>query len=129
MENNAGTIFLNTQPYPQVWLALLVVVATASVVQAQFRFPLPSPPRILFGGFRPLFSRPRPRPRPRPPVLVPANQFLQQQVSLRLGEVGSANLKWGLPNIDTYLYCMYEMLDIYSCVSFFPHFPVFLLFA
>ncbi|ROT71212.1 hypothetical protein C7M84_010480 [Penaeus vannamei] len=63
----------------KVWLALLVVVATASVVQAQFRFPLPSPPRILFGGFRPLFSRPRPRPRPRPPVLVPANQFLQQQ--------------------------------------------------
>lgn len=59
-------------------------MATASVVQAQFRFPLPSPPRILFGGFRPLFSRPRPRPRPRPPVLVPANQFLQQQQRFRL---------------------------------------------
>lgn len=87
---------INTQLYPQVWLALLVVVATASVVQAQFRFPLPSPPRILFGGFRPLFSRPRPRPRPRPPVLVPANQFLQQQqVSFRSGEVESASLRRG----------------------------------
>lgn len=50
------------------------------VVRAQFRLPkLPTPPRIIFGGFRPFFTRPRPRPRPRPPFLIPANQFLQQQ--------------------------------------------------
>ncbi|XP_066943185.1 uncharacterized protein [Macrobrachium rosenbergii] len=65
-------------------LRVFIVLGLASLqfeANAQFRFPqLPSPPRIIFGGFRPFFPRPRPRPRPpRPPFLVPSSQFLQQQ--------------------------------------------------
>ncbi|XP_064099521.1 uncharacterized protein LOC135210673 [Macrobrachium nipponense] len=71
-------------PHLSLILRVFLVLGLASLefeANAQFRFPqLPSPPRIIFGGFRPFFPRPRPRPRPpRPPFLVPSSQFLQQQ--------------------------------------------------
>ena len=55
---------------------LLALCVFAIVVEAQFPFRLPSPPRILFGGFRPFFSR-RPRPQQQRPFQP---QNLVQQV-------------------------------------------------
>ncbi|XP_076034538.1 uncharacterized protein LOC143021132 [Oratosquilla oratoria] len=72
---NDASVLLNTVSAS----SLLTTAAVLSVAQAQFIFPrLPTPPRIFFGGFRPIFNR-RPPPRRPRPFLVPANQFLQQQ--------------------------------------------------